>query len=204
MDRLISWERRGIDETTSSIIGFINELKELEHVEIELVAIDDTGLGGGVSDNLRHTIAVEPVLFGVPPTEEGREYFANAKAELAWRFRKALDENLKAREAGELGTFGLKPDDRLRGQLTAMRRRYGGHKAVMSILDPDDPSVPASELAPGMRVSPDHAHAAIIAYHAAIAANATFKGILNQPDPVAKEASRHRLSNYIFGRRPRA
>lgn len=199
-DRLTTWERTATTETTARILATINELKQAGQ-PVRLVAIDDSGLGGGVTDQLGvERVTVAPVLFGGAPTEDGREYFANAKAEMAWKFRKALDENRQAREKGQAGSFGLIPVDRLKGQLAAMRRRYAG-RGVLSIVDPDDPTIPASELAPGMKVSPDHAHAAIIAYHAATEATAEAVAALFAP-VVAPQDQRGRISSYIFNRRP--
>jgi phage terminase large subunit len=199
-DRLSSWERKPTTETTARLIAIKHEIEALGG-RVDLVAIDDSGLGGGVTDQLREAeIPVEAVLHGGRPSDAGREFHANLKAEMAWEFRKALDENRRARLEGKVGTFALLPDERLQGQLAAMRRRYGG-KGVLSIVDPDDPTVPASELAPGMKVSPDHAHAAIIAYHAACLASSVGVGAVLQPDPATKLARQRRLSSYILGRR---
>lgn len=201
-DRLTTWERAATTETTARIIASAREL-EASGIRVRLVAVDDSGLGGGVTDQLREAkITVAPILFGGSPTTEGREYFANAKAEMAWKFRKALDSNRQAREAGKPGTFALVSNDRLKGQLAAMRRRYAG-KGLLSIVDPDDPTIPATELAPGMKVSPDHAHAAIIAYHGATEATADAVAELFTPDDGPTSLQRGRMSSYIFNRRPR-
>lgn len=199
-DRLSSWERAATTETTARIMAE-RATYAAAGAPIDLVAIDDSGLGGGVTDQLRQfEVPTVGVLFGGAPTDEGREYFQNAKAEMAWKFRIALDGNRQAREQRKPGTFALLPNDRLRGQLAAMRRRYGG-PGRLSIVDPDDPSVPATELGPGMKVSPDHAHAAIIAYHAATEAVASAVGYATPADPAADERRHRRLSSYIFGRR---
>jgi phage terminase large subunit len=198
LDRLTSWERKPTTETTARLIALKREI-ETNGRSVDVVAIDDSGLGGGVTDQLREAgYTVDAVLFGGSPTDDGREFFANKKAEMAWELRKALDANRAARLEGKSGTFGLLPDERLQGQLAALRRRYGG-KGVLSIVDPDDPSIPASELAPGMKVSPDHAHAAILAYYGATTASTLGVGAVIHPDPVEKQRLQRRLSSYIMG-----
>lgn len=202
-DRLSWWERKPTTETSATLIAMTRDM-EAAGQRVQLVAVDDSGLGGGVTDQLTEArIPVEGVLFGASPTEAGREYFANKKAEMAHGFRVALDANRKARLEGKPGTFALLPNDRLLGQLSAMRRRYGG-RGVLSIVDPDDPTIPATELAPGMKVSPDHAHAAILAYYASTQAiSVTVGAVVQPPSSPRTTLTRQRLSGYIFGRRPR-
>lgn len=205
-DCLNTWERKPTTETTARLIGIKREIETAGTGDgtpraVAVVAIDDSGLGGGVTDQLRDFgVPVEAVLMGGRTTDDGRDLFANKKAEMAWEFRKALDANRQARQAGKAGTFGLLPNERLQGQLAALRRRYGG-KGVLSIVDPDDPTIPAGELEPGMKVSPDHAHAAILAYHGASIASSVAVGAVLTPDPAAREARQRRLSSYILGRR---
>lgn len=204
-DRLSAWERKPTTETTSRLIAIKREIEDgidgAVGRKVDVIAVDDSGLGGGVTDQLREAgHEVKAVLHGGKTSEEGRELFANLKAEMSWEFRKALDENRRARLEGKPGTFALLPNERLQGQLSAMRRRYGG-KGVLSIVDPDDPSIPAGELAPGMKVSPDHAHAAIIAYHGACHAASVGVGAVVHPSRDDRDARRRRLSGYILGRR---
>ena len=199
LDKLEAWERQPTTETTGRLIAMVREL-EASGRKVKLIAIDDSGVGGGVTDQLQEQgVPVDGVLFGGKPKEG--EYFANKKAEMAWQFRKAMDENRKAREEGEPGTFALIPNDKLKGQLSSMRRRYGG-KGVLSIVDPDDPSIPATELAKGMKVSPDHAHAAILTYYGATEATAVGVGAVVQPPQNRRPANPRRFSNYMFGRGP--
>lgn len=202
LDRLTAWERKPTTETTARILDQVREDKAAG-APIDVIAIDDSGLGGGVTDQLREAGQhVAPVLFGGSTSDDGKEYFANWKAEHAWKLRKALDENRQAREIGGPGTLAIVPNDKLKGQMSSMRRRYGG-KGVLSIVDPDDPSIPATELAPGMKVSPDHAHAAIITFYACTEAVAESVGYVDRPDDDEREQGRRRLSNYIFNRASR-
>lgn len=171
------------------------------------IGVDDTGLGGGVTDQLikLHNVPCVPVIFGAKTallTDDKREHFANNKAFLAWKMRQALEENWRAREAGELGTFALEADDRLKGQLSNLRVQQN-NKGQLRIIDPDDPTIPAAELPKGVRVSPDRAHAAIICYHTATTSAGLNAGRFTSPTPppTPKFHPHRRLSRFIFGGR---
>lgn len=175
VDRLESWERTGIPGTASRAFALARQWEAEMGEALRVIAVDDTGLGGGVTDILRlsdesggRPLPVEAVLFGGAPTvsSDGIRYFANKKAEIADALRRTLEDNVKARKGGAPGTFALMSHDRLKGQLTSIRRRYI-QKGVLALVDPDDPSIPREELAPGMKVSPDHAHALILQHYAA-------------------------------------
>ncbi len=171
------------------------------------IAVDDTGLGGGVTDQLKkiHQIQTTGIIFGAKQTlitPDQLEHFSNDKAHIAWKFRKALEENWLARERGEVGTFGLVRDDRLKGQLSNLRQQQT-RKGQIRIIDPDDPEVPVADLPKGVRVSPDRAHAAIICYHAATSAGGPAFAKTTKPDPrtAPRERGPRRVSDFIFGRR---
>ncbi len=74
------------------------------------VRVDDAGVGGGVTDRLRELgLPVQPVNGGSSPRDKDR--FLNLRAELFWSLREALTE----------GRLALPKDDRLLGQLAALR-----------------------------------------------------------------------------------
>lgn len=208
LDRLWAWAQAPTTETTARILGEWRALMTAGQ-PVHLMAIDDGGLGGGVTDQLRQAmqherddqrVTIEGVQLGGAPSDEGREYFANKKAEMAWRLRQALDENRQARARGEPGTFAVLPDERLQGQLAAMRRRYTA-RGALQVVDPDDPGISALELPPGTKVSPDHAHAAILAYDGASAATSVAVGAVLHPHPSPRPSAR-RWSHYVLGRGP--
>jgi hypothetical protein len=204
LDRLESWERCETTATAARLQALARDWPAAVGRELSVIAVDDTGVGGGVTDQLRLDGApVEGVIFGGAPSEaseaDGVQYFANKKAEMAHNLRRAFEANLKARQAGQPGTFAMLRHDRLLGQLTALRRRYI-NRGVLTLVDPDDPSIPASELAPGMKVSPDHAHAALLAYYAASTAVALTTGAVLSPDPSTR-ADYGRYRRAIFGGR---
>ncbi len=73
------------------VAGIIEAALRRHAVAPEQVHIDDTGLGGGVTDILRHQgLAVRGVQFGSRARAAKR--FRNVKAELHWRVRTLLEE----------------------------------------------------------------------------------------------------------------
>ncbi len=90
-----------------------------------LNAIDDTGVGGGVTDRLRELKdAVVPVNFGESAQEPER--FVNRRTELWWNLREALRE----------GRLALPSDARTTADLTNVR--YGMDSAGRVKLEPKD------------------------------------------------------------------
>jgi hypothetical protein len=204
LDRIEAWERIDTVATAARLQALAREWPAAVGRELSVIAVDDTGVGGGVTDQLRRDGApVEGVIFGGAASDaseaDGMKYFANQKAEMAHNLRRALEGNFQARQAGQPGTFALLRHSRLQGQLTSLRRRYV-NRGVLVLVDPDDPSIPASELAPGMKVSPDHAHAALLTYYAASTAVALTTGAVLSPDPSTR-ANYGRYRRAIFGTR---
>jgi hypothetical protein len=110
----------------------------------------------------------------------------------------ALEENYLERNGGRVGTFALCSDDVLKGQLSNLRTRQRP-KGQIQIIDPDDPSIPISELPKGVRVSPDRAHAALICYHTATTSAGLAAGVLKAPTVVRQaHQDKRRLSGYVF------
>jgi hypothetical protein len=193
------WAKRDLVYTTNELVG------EFKRGGVASIAVDDTGLGGGVTDNLAklHQIPTMPVIFGSKSeltTADKKEHFANNKAFLAWKFKQALEENARARAEGGAGTFALPDDDKLKGQLSNLRTRHT-NKGQIQIIDPDDPTIPVAELPKGVRVSPDRAHAALIMYHGATSAAGLSGGKFKAPAPPPPvHRDRRRYSQFIFGR----
>lgn len=120
------------------------------------VAVDDGGVGGAVTDQLRATegIAVVPVNFGATDRVRHPERFANNKAEMYWMLRAELEAGFKDPASPDVG-LSL-PDDRLLvHQLTMQRygfdtrQRYTveGHKATKTRGEPSPDRADALALA---------------------------------------------------------
>lgn len=83
------------------------------------IFVDDTGLGGGVSDRLmEERVFFTPVNFSESANDP--EKFANRRAEIWW----ALRESLRA------GLLHLPRDRRLAGDLTSLRYAYDGRGRI--------------------------------------------------------------------------
>lgn len=160
-----------------------------EHLtRAELIGVDDTGVGGGVTSDLRReSDPVLPIGFGEAASAAGRAMYANLKTEAAFMVRGLLAANARAVREGKTPTFAMVSHDRLRGQLSNLRTRpvSGSGLGRVRILDPDDPLVDASEIPKGLRVSPDHAHAVIFAVYAAQAASLAGAGVMVPPQATA-------------------
>ena len=71
-----------------------NELKAMcKHKSLSIFNIDDTGVGGGVTDNMRHDgYSVAAINFGANPSEENKDKYDNAISEMWGEFKTILDE----------------------------------------------------------------------------------------------------------------
>ena len=99
-------------ETAGRVIEALHDRPDLT------IAIDDTGLGGGVTDRLREQgVAPLAVNFGAAARE--RDYYANTAAELYSRLARALSQGELQLQAGLPGL------DALSGQLTTVRYSVG-------------------------------------------------------------------------------
>jgi hypothetical protein len=119
-------------------------------VSPEHVHIDDTGLGGGVTDILRdRDLAVRGIQFGARARAAGN--FRNVKAELHWRVRSLLEHGglALARVAGSRDGVIL------REQLGLLRVEYSDDGRVKVTGDPGHAAAPST--------SPDHADALALA-----------------------------------------
>lgn len=74
------------------------------------ITVDDTGVGGGVTDNLRHQMMpVIGVNFNQKPQD--KRFFRNARCEMAWN----------GREVFRAGEIAIPPDDELINQLSSIK-----------------------------------------------------------------------------------
>lgn len=122
---LVADERRVIEvqalsklstmETAGRVIAFA----ERYHVASQHVAIDDSGVGGGVTDRLREL--GRPVIAVQAAASPASRHFANRRAELFWRLRESLNPASPTpcaipprfqRLAGELARIGYRFNSR--------------------------------------------------------------------------------------------
>lgn len=116
------FEARGMDTVAvaGQVIGAMRD--ELQSPpEPAVVIVDDTGVGGGVTDQLRHRgVGVRAFIAAERAVRPDR--FANVRAEAAWTLRMAF----------ERGDVDLDPEDRdPAGQLAAARYSYDDKGRVL-------------------------------------------------------------------------
>lgn len=140
--------------------------------------IDDTGLGGGVTDILRDMgIRTIPISFGVPPTDVPRtpelkkmkqarnqpvSVFKNLKMQMAWALRSAFESNTIA-----LAALSEEVRDPLVAQLSLVKTKMN-EVGQLCLVDPDEgeddddwSNLLGSE---ERHKSPDHFHALLLAW----------------------------------------
>lgn len=118
-DRTVIYERRGMarprlvaewkKQDTRTTSDKIIALYRAATVKPDAIAIDDIGVGGGVTDNLKAaSLPVRPVNVGEAARQVDK--FANKKAEIVFHLRAILEDG------------GCLPDDEhVRSELTAIR-----------------------------------------------------------------------------------
>jgi len=155
----------------------------------EYIVIDDTGLGGGVTDILRHAGEnVIPINFGASPTDKPRtpeeretrkrkhlieSHFTNLKSQMGWALRSGFEQGLislaRLRHATEVDGTAV-PTARttfleaLIGQVSMVKQEFDAIGRIR-IVDPDD--VDEYAQAAGAiegRKSPDHFHALLLCW----------------------------------------
>lgn len=126
---LHAYNKQGTTETTGRVIQIAREFYSEYRVQSVVVNIDDDGVGGGVTDELREFIrdTILPFAMTINPVGNGRkahdeEHYENRGTEIWAAIRDNLKENLTAYMNGEGPTVQLPNDDRLISQLTT--RKY--------------------------------------------------------------------------------
>ncbi len=142
--------------------------------------IDDTGLGGGVSDEMKKRgYPVIPIEFGAGPTDKPKTedqrkykrvrglpetYFFNLKAQLGWALRNAFEAGQLA--LGRLPEHILEP---LRAQATLMKYEIT-EKGLIRLLDPDQSEEDEGDMLflgeEERKKSPDHFHSLMLLWWA--------------------------------------
>jgi len=106
---------------------FLRDYPQLSTVRIK---VDDTGVGGGVTDRINEIIKEEglsnweviPVNNGSRPSDDEAEYYDSLGTEIWAHLRDLLQENFSAHLQGQANGIELPQDERLITQLT--QRKY--------------------------------------------------------------------------------
>lgn len=101
-------------------------IKEYENIQKCIVKVDDTGVGGGVTDRLKEVIREERLPIRIIPVNNGEsaddEYYFNLGAELWGNMKEILEENMSCVLQGKKPIIYLPYDDELIKQLS--NRKY--------------------------------------------------------------------------------
>jgi len=105
-------------------------LQQYTHIRRVVIKVDDTGVGGGVTDRLNEVIhedrlydwTVVPVNNSGKPTSDEEEHYENRGTETWATVRDLLQESFSRHMRGEAPTIELPNDDRLIAQLS--QRKY--------------------------------------------------------------------------------
>jgi len=138
--RVIDYEAMQGRETTATARRALNIARQYNAACIN---VDDTGVGGGVTDILREEsqdIPVNPVIFGGSPTESP-ELYSNLKAQLYFKLRDYMNPNTP-------GKISIPNEPKLIRDLSAIRVGYTSRDRI-KIIDPPK--------------SPDYADALVLA-----------------------------------------
>lgn len=97
---------------TVAVQKMINQEALAAGAKLVQITLDDTGVGGGVTDQLRNQMM--PVVgINFNQKAQNRRFFRNARCEIMWNLREVL-------KAGEIA---LPPDDELLSQLSSIKYR---------------------------------------------------------------------------------
>lgn len=153
----LAWQTHGKDLMT--IVGKLVTMAT-EDEDVDTIIIDDTGLGGGVTDRLREVLRLEPLRGG---TVRVIAFRGGSRAVNKLRYVNLITEAwmeagkaFKPDKAGEDATITIDDNRRLRSELAA--RKYGIQSDTRLSLEEK------KEYKKRVRKSPDHADAFVMNY----------------------------------------
>ena len=92
-----------------------------------VIKVDDTGVGGGVTDRIREVVAEERLPYSVIPVNNGAsatdDYYANLGSQIWGMLRDALEENFSHMIQGETVTLEMPNDAEMIKQLSSRRQK---------------------------------------------------------------------------------
>ncbi|OWT50246.1 DEAD/DEAH box helicase family protein [Bacillus sp. K2I17] len=127
--KLLNHYKQDTMETAGQVLKLAKEYmakyKQLKRVDIK---VDDSGVGGGVTDRLKEVIKSERLPFKVyPVVNNGKplddEHYDNAGAEGWAVVRDILEENMKAFIQGEEPTMEIPNDEKMISQFSSRKYR---------------------------------------------------------------------------------
>lgn len=121
--------------TTGRIIQCCKEYMDLyPNIKKCIVKVDDTGVGGGVTDRLKEVIREEKLRIKVIAINNGEsaddDYYFNLGAELWGKFKEQLEENMSNVLQGKLGCIRLPADKEMIKQLSNRKYRISSRGKI--------------------------------------------------------------------------
>ncbi|MBO8181159.1 MAG: hypothetical protein H0Z19_11940, partial [Archaeoglobus sp.] len=119
-----------------------------EKYNAKVVNVDDTGVGGGVTDLLKEEgVRVSPIKFGASPTnDEAKALFANLKAQIYYELRDYFDP-------AKDGIIAIPNHSKLIRDLSALKQDYTSKDKIKIIDPPKSPDYADSLVLAVTRVS---------------------------------------------------
>lgn len=121
-------------QTTGHILGLVDEcLKTYPNMAVE-IRVDDSGVGGGVTDRLNEINEERQLGYKIVPVNNGEkandEYYGNLGSELWGHIRDQLEENMTNFILGQPATLQLPDDEKLIAQLTTRKWKMGSNGKI--------------------------------------------------------------------------
>lgn len=122
------YSKKSTMETAGNVIKICKEyMKKYPKLKRCIIKIDDTGVGGGVTDRLREVASEEKLPYSIIPVNNGSsatdDYYANLGAQVWGILRDALEENFSAVMQGNDPIIELPYDDEMIKQLSNRKKK---------------------------------------------------------------------------------
>lgn len=122
------YSKKSTMETAGNVIKICKEyMKKYPKLKRCIIKIDDTGVGGGVTDRLREVVSEEKLPYSIIPVNNGSsatdDYYANLGAQVWGVLRDALEENFSAVMQGNDPIIELPYDDEMIKQLCNRKKK---------------------------------------------------------------------------------
>jgi phage terminase large subunit len=123
---LYQYHKQGTTETTGLVIAKAKELmKQFPHIQQVKIKVDDSGVGGGVTDQLNEIVWQEGLpfeVYGVINNAKAEDdHYENLGTEMWGIIRSLLEENMKAYLNGLEPIIELPDDEKLISQLSTRK-----------------------------------------------------------------------------------
>lgn len=126
---LTFYRKQDTTATTGHVLKQAREIMRAnKHIKQIYIKVDDSGVGGGVTDQLKEAVREQKLPYRIYPVinngkADDYEHYENVGTEQWGVLRDALDESMSKHLQGEQPTIDLPNDDKLISQLTTRKYR---------------------------------------------------------------------------------